>query len=83
VIHVKNYGELIKKARTERGVKANWVAARLGVSESTYNALENGRRKLTVERTEEIAHILGITLADIFCQNVSGTLNKPTGTEGR
>jgi transcriptional regulator with XRE-family HTH domain len=80
---MKNYGELIKKARIDRGIRANWVASRLGVSESTYNALENGRRKLTVERAEEIAHILGITLADIFCQDVSETLKKPTGTEGR
>lgn len=78
---MKKHGELIKKARINRGIKANWVASKLGVSESTYNALENGRRKLSLERAEKIANILGTTLTDILSQDVSETLNKYTGTD--
>lgn len=75
-----NYGKMIKKARNSKGIKANWVAKKLGVSISTYSEIENGKRKLTVERAEQIANILGITLGELLCPHISETLK--TGTEG-
>ena len=69
------YGSLIKEVRNSKGIKAKWVAEKIGVSFSTYTEIEAGRRNLTVERAEAIALSLGMTLPELLCHNVSESLN--------
>lgn len=78
-----NYGTKIKEIRISKGIKAKFVAERVGLSPSEYSAIESGRRRLTADLVLSIAEVLGITPNDILCPEVSVTLiNDLTGTEG-
>jgi len=80
-----NYGALIKKARNSKGIKAKWVAGQIGVSISTYTEIEAGRRSVTLERAEEIAKVLSMTLLDLLCVHISEARTQKldaTGTTG-
>lgn len=68
------YYKMLKRARNFKGIKAKYVAEKLGVHITTYYELEAGRRQLTMERAGEIASILGMTLQDLLCFQVSDTL---------
>lgn len=68
------YGRIIKSARISRGMKGKFVAEKLKVSINTYYQIEAGRRNVTMERAEEIAGILGMTLIDLLRHKVSETL---------
>lgn len=61
-----NYGAIIKKIRESKGIKAIFVAKKLGLSAAGYSGIERGRAKLTVERAAEIAEILGVPITKIF-----------------
>ena len=79
------YGALIKSIRNSRGIKAKWVAEKIGVSISTYTEIEADRRGITIERADEIARALGMTLPELLQHHVSDshtdyTKQKPTGT---
>ena len=69
------YGAIIKSIRNAKGIKAKWVAEKIGVSISTYTEIEADRRNLTVERAGEIATVLGMTLPELLRHQVSETLN--------
>lgn len=69
------YGNIIKKARMEKGIKQNFVAEKLGISTSAYYRIEAGETNITLDRADEIAHVLGMELVDLLRHKVSGTLN--------
>lgn len=79
-----NYGNQVKKIREGSGLKAKFVAGKIGLSPSEYSAIENGRRRLTAELVVKIAQVLGVTPDDILCPKVSDSLTNPvaTGTDG-
>lgn len=74
------YGVLIKAVRNSRGVKAVFIARKIGVSISTYTEIEAGRRNITLERADEIAAVMGMTLPELLRHEVSESLTI-TGTE--
>lgn len=74
------YGALIKAVRNSRGVKAVFIARKIGVSISTYTEIEAGRRNITLERADEIAAVMGMTLPELLRHEVSESLTI-TGTE--
>jgi transcriptional regulator with XRE-family HTH domain len=73
------YGQLIKTARMSKGIKGKFVAEKLRVSLSTYYEIEANRRSVTLERADEIAHILGMSLIDLLRHQVSESLKTKTG----
>lgn len=73
-----NYGSLIKSARNSKGIKAKWVAKKLGVSISTYTEIEADRRTLTLKRAEDIAGVLGMTLPELLRHQLSESPIKST-----
>lgn len=78
-----NYGARIRELRSSRGLKAKFVAAKLGLSSAQYCDLEKGRKKLTADIVARLACILDVKTDDILCPEVSGTLNSAsTGTDG-
>ena len=77
------YGEQIRKIRERKGIKAKYVAGKLGLSASQYCDLEKGRKKLDAHLTVKIAGILEVTPNDILCPGISVTLTMPTGTDGQ
>jgi transcriptional regulator with XRE-family HTH domain len=68
------YGALIKAVRNSKGLKAKWIAEKIGVSISTYTEIEANRRSITLERAEKIASAMGMTLEELLRQQVSDTL---------
>ncbi|HWR41398.1 MAG TPA: helix-turn-helix transcriptional regulator [Patescibacteria group bacterium] len=59
------YGSVIKRERENRGLKAGYVAVKLGVSAGTYSQIELGKRGLSDQRLSQILGVLGMTLADL------------------
>ncbi len=58
-------GRKIKKLRELRNYSQDYMAAQLGISQSTYSQLETEDAGLSPDRLEKIAHLLQITVSDI------------------
>jgi len=56
--------EYIRRYRDEACLSQEYMASRLGISQSTYQKIEAGRVNVTEERLGEIAHILGKEIED-------------------
>lgn len=54
--------ERIKKIRNLRGVKQEYIALQMGMSQSTYSKIENGNQKLTFEVIGKIANALNVSI---------------------
>lgn len=59
------YAQLLRELRTSRGYSQLEIAEKIGVSRSSYIALEQGTRELSLAEANELAKIYDIALADI------------------
>lgn len=62
------FGSLLRLEREARGIKAAYVAYRLGVSPGTYSQIERQKRGLSVDRLLEILAILEVTPKDFWAK---------------
>jgi transcriptional regulator with XRE-family HTH domain len=60
VLENKTIGKNISMYRKIRGAKANDVADRLGISESSYTRYERGEAAITVDLVQQIAEVLSV-----------------------
>lgn len=60
---VKTVLDRIKALRGERGYSQEYMALELGMERNNYRKIEAGLVKLTVERLEKIATILGVDVS--------------------
>lgn len=58
--------ERMKQARQEKGLSQQALAAALGVSRQTINAIEKGDYNPTIRLCIGICRVLGLTLNDLF-----------------
>lgn len=56
----------LEKARKEKGLTQEQMAANLEIAVSTYNQYENGARSVPRETAEAAAKLLGVSIDDIF-----------------
>lgn len=56
----------MKRARTEKGLSQEALAAAVGVSRQTINAIEKGDYNPTIKLCISICRVLGLTLNDLF-----------------
>lgn len=56
----------IKRIRELRSYTQEFIADQLGISQSAYCKLENGRSRLSLDRIEKLSTILGVSSEDIF-----------------
>ena len=56
----------MKQARTEKGLSQEALAAAVGVSRQTINAIEKGDYNPTIKLCISICRVLGLTLNDLF-----------------
>ena len=56
----------MKRARTEKGLSQEALAAAVGVSRQTINAIEKGDYNPTIRLCISICRVLGLTLNDLF-----------------
>jgi transcriptional regulator with XRE-family HTH domain len=59
-------GRRIQRLRLERGLKAKFVAEKLGLSPSQYSDLEHDRKKLTADLIVGLASVLHVSADDIL-----------------
>ena len=56
----------MQQARTEKGLSQEALAAAVGVSRQTINAIEKGDYNPTIRLCISICRVLGLTLNDLF-----------------
>lgn len=56
----------MKQARKEKGLSQEALAAAVGVSRQTINAIEKGDYNPTIRLCISICRVLGLTLNDLF-----------------
>lgn len=59
-------GKRIVKARNDRGISQEKLAANSGIDRSHMGFIEQGRRKPTLSSLHKIATALGISLEELF-----------------
>ncbi|CEN54181.1 helix-turn-helix domain-containing protein [Capnocytophaga canis] len=60
----------IRKKRIEKGFSQEMMALELGISQSAYAKIENGKQKLPTRTLVRIAAILDTSIASLFDENV-------------
>ena len=60
------FGDRIRKLRLERGLKAKFVAEKLGLSPSQYSDLEHNGKKLTADLIVKLVEILRVSPNDVL-----------------
>jgi transcriptional regulator with XRE-family HTH domain len=58
--------DVVRKLRTSQGISQESIAQAIGMSQTAYCNLENGKTKLNIDDLERIAFELGITVAYIL-----------------
>lgn len=61
-----SYGRRVQRLRLDRGLKAKYVAEKLGLSPSQYSDLEHDRKKLTADLIVGLASVLHVSADDIL-----------------
>ncbi|HOJ01341.1 MAG TPA: helix-turn-helix transcriptional regulator [Anaerolineaceae bacterium] len=56
----------VKRLRKEKGLRQEDVANLVGVTRQTIIAVENDKYNPTLELAMRLAHLLGVTVEDIF-----------------
>lgn len=72
-------GARIKKFREERGIKQEYIANEMGVTQSSYGRLEKDDRRLTVEKIMKISEILNVSVSILFGEKASNIIHENKG----
>ncbi len=59
------HGDIIRALRTKRGLSQLEIAKRLDISRSSYIAIEQGKRELTLGEFEKLSNILDVSFEEI------------------
>lgn len=65
-IHRMTVGEKIKQLRKDKGLQQKTVATDVGLDQSNYNKVENGKREPSVEVLQKLSVILGVTVNELL-----------------
>ena len=66
---INNLGEHIKTLRKERGLQQKEVAVEVGIDQSNYSKIENGRREPSVTVLKKLADLFGVSVDYIIEPN--------------
>lgn len=59
-------GQKIRKMRENREFSQEYVAERLGISQTAYSKIENNQTKLTAERISQLSGLFDVPESDFF-----------------
>lgn len=62
---LKVYIQFIKSLREQRGMSQQEIADKLGISRTSYIAVEQGKRELLLSEAQKLADVFGISLKDM------------------
>ena len=77
-------GRCLRAARESKGYSQDYVADRLGISQSSYACLESGRTGLSVDRFLRLAEILEVDATHVLSRILSEAVDEnvaPSKTE--
>lgn len=77
IYFVNNIGIKIRKKREGQGIKQEFMAYHLNITQSNYGRLEKDDNRLTVPKLKKISEILDVPIADFF-DTTDSNLNKPS-----
>ncbi|WP_449401484.1 helix-turn-helix domain-containing protein [Chryseobacterium wanjuense] len=73
-------GSRIKKFREEKGIKQEYMAHELEISQSNYGRLEKDDSRLTVPKLQKIAEVLNISISILFGEKAANVLYENNGS---
>ncbi|GHT19057.1 hypothetical protein FACS189429_6330 [Bacteroidia bacterium] len=76
---MNNTGTRIKKLREERGIKQEFMADKLEITQSSYGRLEKDDNRLTVPKLQKIAEALNVSVSVIFGEKATQVINENNG----
>lgn len=63
---IMEVGEKIKQIRKDKGLQQKAVAIEVGLDQSNYNKVENGRREPSLEVLQKLSAILGVSIDELL-----------------
>ena len=64
----KQFGEVVRRLRVERGLSQEAFALRCHVHRTYMGAIERGEKMVSIETARKIAIALGLTLSQLFAR---------------
>ena len=58
----KKLGQNIKKIRTKKGMSQGDICRALDMDRGYMSAIENGKKNITIQQLERLAHALGVSV---------------------
>lgn len=62
----KQFGERIKELRNAKGMSQEKFALSIDMDRTYYASVESGKRNVSINNIDKIAHGLGISLEELF-----------------
>ena len=69
----------IRKIREERGIKQEYIADKMGITQSSYGRLEKDDNRLTVNKLIQISAILDIAVSVLFGEKATNIIHENKG----
>lgn len=76
---MNNIGSRIRKFREDKGIKQEFMAHELEISQSNYGRLEKDDSRLTVPKLQKIAEVLNITVSVLFGEKATNIIHENHG----
>ena len=64
--NLMNVGSNIKRIRKDRGLQQKQIAIDLGIDQSNYNKIENGKREPSLDLLNRLAEMFNVSVNDIL-----------------
>ncbi len=76
---MNNVGSKIRKLREEKGIKQEYMAHELEITQSSYGRLEKDDSRLTVPKLQKIAEVLNISISILFGEKATNIISENHG----
>jgi transcriptional regulator with XRE-family HTH domain len=72
-------GTRIRKIREEHGIKQEYIAEEMGITQSSYGRLEKDDNRLTATKLIKIAEILNVSVSVLFGEKANNVIHENKG----
>lgn len=76
---MNNIGSRIRKIREEKGIKQEYIAHELEITQGNYSRLEKDDSRLTVPKLQKIAEVLNVSISILFGEKATNIINENHG----
>ncbi|GHV57587.1 hypothetical protein FACS1894182_06820 [Bacteroidia bacterium] len=72
-------GTRIRKLRDEQGIKQEYIADEMGITQSSYGRLEKDDNRLTATKLIRISEILNVSVSVLFGEKAANIIHENNG----